>query len=79
VGNFTIFFFFVNPRRSRQARNFITNVPKILDLKSSSEQIFFRKLSLGAPVYREIENIPDDTHELQSDLFDSLNGAKPGS
>ena len=27
-------------RRSRQARNFTTNVPKILDLKSSSEQIF---------------------------------------
>ena len=34
-----------NPRRGRQARNFTTNVPKILDLKSSSEQIFFRKLS----------------------------------
>ena len=33
-----------------QARNFTTNVPKILDLKSSSQQIFFRKLSLGAPV-----------------------------
>ena len=33
-----------------QARNFTTNVPKILDLKLSSEQIFFRKLSLGAPV-----------------------------
>ena len=32
-----------------QARNFTTNVPKILDLKSSSEQIFSRKLSLGAP------------------------------
>ena len=31
------------------ARNFTTNVPKILDLKSSPEQIFFRKLSLGAP------------------------------
>ena len=29
-----------NPRRGRQARNFSTNVPKILDLKSSSEQIF---------------------------------------
>ena len=29
-----------NPRRGRQARNFTTNVPKILDLKSSSEQIF---------------------------------------
>ena len=31
---------FENPRRSRQARNFTTNVPKILDFKSSSEQIF---------------------------------------
>ena len=38
-----------NPRRGRQARNFTTNVPKILDLKSSYEQIFFRKLTLGAP------------------------------
>ena len=40
---------FENPRRGKQARNFTTNVSKILDLKSSSEQIFFRKLSLGAP------------------------------
>ena len=40
---------FENPRGGRQARNFTTNVPKILDLKSSSEQIFFRKLSLDAP------------------------------
>ena len=40
---------FENPRRSRQPINFTTNVPKILDLKSSSEQIFCRKLSLGAP------------------------------
>ena len=31
---------FKNPRRGKQARNFTTNVPKILDLKSSSEQIF---------------------------------------
>ena len=31
---------FENPRRGRTARNFTTNVPKILDLKSSSEQIF---------------------------------------
>ena len=31
---------FENPRRSRQARNVTTNVPKILDLKSSSLQIF---------------------------------------
>ena len=31
---------FENLRRGRQARNFTTNVPKILDVKSSSEQIF---------------------------------------
>ena len=41
---------FENPRRGRQARNFARNAPKILDLKSSSEQIFSRKLPLGAPV-----------------------------
>ena len=28
------------PRRGRQARKSTTNVPKILDLKSSSEEIF---------------------------------------
>ena len=43
---------FENPRRGRQARNFTTNVPKILDLKSSSEQIFYEKLTLGAPAAR---------------------------
>ena len=31
---------FENPRTGRQARNFTKNVPNILDLKSSSEQIF---------------------------------------
>ena len=46
---------FENHRRGRQARNFTTNVPKILDLKSSSEQIFFRKLSLGAPEYENVK------------------------
>ena len=44
-----------------QARNFTINVPKIIDLKSSSEQIFFSKLSLGAPVYslltRQMDNV----------------------
>ena len=39
---------FEDHRRGRKARNFTKNVSKILDLKSSSEQIFFRKLSLGA-------------------------------
>ena len=40
MGNYTIFGGFENPRRDGQARNFTTNVAKILDLKSSSEQIF---------------------------------------
>ena len=39
---------FENPRRDRQARNFTTNAPKILELKSSPEQIFSLKLPLGA-------------------------------
>ena len=49
MGNYTTFLMFENPRRGRQARNFTENDPKILDLKSSSEQIIFRKLQLGAP------------------------------
>ena len=49
MGKYTFFYMFENPRRGMQARNCATNVPKILDLKSSSEQIFLRKLSLGAP------------------------------
>ena len=52
---------FENPRRGRQARNFTTNAPKILDLKSSSEQIFSRKLPLGAPVDRSL--LFGDWHE----------------
>ena len=36
------------PRRGRQAGNVRTNVPKILDLKSSSEQMF-PKIDVGCP------------------------------
>ena len=39
---------FENPRRGRQARNFTTNVPKIVDLKTSSEQ-YFPKIDVGCP------------------------------
>ena len=46
MGKYTMF---ENPRRGMQARNFTTNVPKILDLKSSSEQIFFPKIVVGCP------------------------------
>ena len=49
MGNYTIFQMFENPRRGRKARNFTTTVPKILDLKSSSAQIFSEKLTSGAP------------------------------
>ena len=46
MGNYIIFFGggggggVENPSRVGQARNLTANVPKILDLKSSSEQIF---------------------------------------
>ena len=60
MGNYTIFLKFENPRRGRQARNLSENDPKILDLKSSSEQIIFRKLSLGAPeLYLAIVKSPN--------------------
>ena len=57
MGNYTIFLKFENPRRGRQARNLSENDPKILDLKSSSEQIIFRKLSLGAPEFSTCKRI----------------------
>ena len=44
---------FENPRRGRQARNFTTNVPKILDVKSSSEQIFSENC-LWVPLIKSI-------------------------
>ena len=50
---------FENPRGGRQARNFTTDVPKILDLKSQIvfRKDIFRKLTLGAPdkYYQSIE------------------------
>ena len=54
MGNYTIFQMFENPRRGRQARDFTTNVPKILDIKSSFRTDIFRKLSSGAPDHFEI-------------------------
>ena len=41
-----------NPRRDRQSRNFTTNVPKILDLKSIVFRTYsFRKLTLDTPEF----------------------------
>ena len=65
---------FENPRRGRQARNFTTNVPKILVLKSSSEQIFsknWRSVSLihwllFKPLYNGHFLLPQGCKEVQS-------------
>ena len=48
-----------------QARNFTTKVPKIVDLKSSSEQIYIlRKFTLGAPVFvNSLASITHLTHQ----------------
>ena len=54
MDNYTIFQMFENPRRGRQARNFTTNAPKTVDLKSSSEEIFFPKTDAGCPEQRKI-------------------------
>ena len=54
MGNYTIFKMFENPRRCRQARNFTTNVPKTLVLKSSFEQIFSEKLGASKWAYYKI-------------------------
>ena len=58
---------FENPRRGRQARNVTTNAPKILDLKSPSEQIFSRKLPLGAPEYLW-PSLPKKRETKESDI-----------
>ena len=52
---------FENPRRGRQARNFTTNVPKILDRKSSSEQIFSENC-------RWVPLVNFEAHTLQNDF-----------
>ena len=47
MGNYTIFLMFESPRRGRQARNFTENDPKILGLKSSSEQKYKKIFAKG--------------------------------
>ena len=62
MGNYTILWMFENPRRGRQTRNLTTNVPKILDLKSSSEHIFSencRWVPLRSVFIFLLLNIPD--------------------
>ena len=71
-----------NPRRGRQAKNFTENVPKILDLKSSSEQIFsdnwrwvpwFRVATTGFPKkWRLAENVHTDDVGSASDWMKQI-------
>ena len=61
---------FENPRRGRQARNSTTNVPKILVLKSSPEQIFSRKLPLGAPVKYNLQTMDNTLIDHGSNHLD---------
>ena len=72
MGKYTIFYLFENPRRGMQARKFTTNDPKILDLKSSSEQIFFRKLSLGAPASASAQNVQTTSRKISYENYTNL-------
>ena len=68
MGNHAIFSMLENPRRG-QARNFTTNVPKILDLKSSSEQIFSENCR-WVPLITVLIEVPEET---RFSLFKSVN------
>ena len=74
MGNYTIFGGFENLRRGRQARNLTTNVPKILDLKSSSEQIFSKNWR-WVPLYcvKKKKNIVFFGPPVETCNFESLN------
>ena len=56
---------FENPRRGRQGKKFTKYVPKILDLKSSSEQKFSENWRWGACPYSE--RVLSDT--IQEDKY----------
>ena len=55
-----------NPRRGRQARNFKTKVPKILDLKLSTKQIFSETWRWVPP-----NSIPDSDRALPKYKFEN--------
>ena len=57
---------FENPRRGRQARNFTTNVPKILDLKSSSNQIFSKNFCWVPLIFVDLQRYYKDPQRQNS-------------
>ena len=50
MGNYTNFWMFENPRRGRLARNFTTNVPKILDSNRLPNR-YFAKIDIECLYY----------------------------
>ena len=64
---------FENPRRGMQARNLTTNVPKILDIKSSFEQIFSKNCR-WVPLFQPDQDcgLPDDTYSQRHDIVATL-------
>ena len=77
MGNYSIFELFENPRRGRQARNLTTNVPKILDLKSSSEQIFSKNrrwvpLFIAVRFFSQIRRVLSHSGHFRSHFYRML-------
>ena len=66
MGNYTILGGFENPRRGRQERNLTTNVPKILDLKSSSEQIFSKNCRWVPLIFSRDEELIESVQEKEN-------------
>ena len=63
---------FENPRRGRQARNFTTNVPKILDLMQIVFRTdIFRKLTLGVPERLWVASVRQAFFFFKFELFSS--------
>ena len=65
---------FENPRRGRQRRNFTTNVPKILDRKSSSEQIFSENCR-WVPLFNLVDALRTSSSVIGSSRIDSFDFA----
>ena len=63
---------FENPRRGREARNFKTKVPKILDLKLSTKQIFSENWR-----WVPMNGIPDSDRALPKYKFKNTPQSRP--
>ena len=76
MGNYIFLEGVENPRRGGQGRNLTTNVPKILDLKSSSERIFSKNCRWVPLVYEEMSFIYINTNEIPNHFTSTDFGMK---